>query len=337
MQSNLSQSRDSIHPGWLIRQVQSILPKWVDIRASLVLFAEILAGAIILFPLFSRLPFLGWDWYFFFNANHPTDNIFNPASPFLPYTKYFIALLTWMNWRDSLAILGGMTYMAIALGTWKNGGKYASIVLALTTPIPFFDLWVGHPDGLALIGLLSGLIPLALTQPQITLWGFLRSKAWIFWLGVCIIFVFVLRPNYLSVFSAGGNGWGHPASFGWHALGLPVLIIGLALIAGAGQNLWLLMSAGCMISPDLMPYHLLILLPAIGKISPRKKAVVWVAAWLVAVGIGLGGPWRWINLLFPLSVYFSLQTWQGYKDSITGYIALIRDYWKFAVNILARK
>lgn len=306
--------------------MQSILPKRKDILESTKLFGLILFGSVLLYPLMIRLPMLGWDWYRFFNSNHPTDNIFSPTSPFIPFTKYFIMLLTWMNWRDSLALLGGLTYMGIALGTWRNGGRFGSILLALLTPLPLIVLWVGHPDGLALVGYLTGFIPLALIKPQITFWGFLRSKAMFFWLVIVMCLVMLIWPNWLfAVFS---SRWDHSASSGWQALGWPMLLFGGILILGAGDNPWRLMAAGCFLTPDIMPYHLVVLLPAIGRVRGGRKIAVWAGAWLVFLGLGMGGSYRYLNLLFPLSIYFSLQNPQGYKEVVIGHLAVLRNFYR---------
>jgi hypothetical protein len=308
--------------GWIKAFVKSIMPQRKDLLDSAKLFGLILLGSILLFPLMARLPVLGWDWYRFFNINHPTDNINSPVSPFLPFTKYFIMLLTWMNWRDSLAVLGGITYMSVALGTWRYGGRYGSVLLALTTPLPLIVLWVGHPDGLALLGFLIGFIPLALVKPQITFWGFLRSRALTFWLAVVMGLVFLIWPNWLfSVFS---SRWNHSASSGWQALGWPLLLLGGLLLLGAGNDPWRLMAAGCFITPDIMPYHLVVLLPAIGHVRGGYKFLVWIGAWLIFIGVGLGGNFRFLNLLFPLSIYFSLQTPQNYWAVVSSHLAALR-------------
>lgn len=306
----------------LKKYLYPLLPRRDDIKASLKLFGLILSGGIILSPLMSKLPVLGWDWYFFFNANHPVDNIYSYYSPFLPYTKYIIGLLTWMNWRTSLALLGGFTFTAIALGTWRNGGRYGSILLAILTPLPLFVMWVGHPDGLALIGLLTGFIPLALIKPQVTFWAFLRSKATTFWLIVCLGMTMLIWPYWFGL--AFGIRWNHSAATGWQALGWPLLIVGLILILGAGNDPWRLMTAGCFITPDLMPYHLVVLLPAIGRVGGRSKVVVWLAAWMVFLGLGLGENYRYLNLLFPLSIYLSLQTMGEYRQSLLSHIELLQ-------------
>lgn len=292
----------------------SLLPGGKDIRSSLILFGQILLGGLVLFPITSRLPMLGWDWFFFFNANHPTDNIYSLYSPFLPYTKYIIMLFTWMDWRHSLAFVGGLTFTALALGTWRNGGRYGSILLALLTPLPLFLMWVGHPDGLALIGLLTGFIPLALIKPQITFWAFLRSKATAFWVFAILGATILIWPYWIK--AAFGNRWEHTAATGWQALGWPLILVGLVLIAGAGANPWRLMTAGCFLTPDLMPYHLVVLLPAIGYVKGRAKVIVWFAAWMVFLGLGLGNNYRLLNLLFPLSIYFSTHTWGEYRRTV---------------------
>ncbi len=276
----------------------------------------------MLYPLMIRLPVLGWDWYFFFNAHNPVDNIYSPLSPFFPYTRYIIQLFTWMPWRDSLAILAGMTYMALALGTWVSGGKYGSIAMALFTPLPIFVLWVGHPDGLALAGMITGIIPLALIKPQITFWSFLRNKAFIFWLVITFGLIFLLWPGWLP--NAFRIHWDHSGSFGWQALGWPLIIIGVIFLAGAGNDPWKLMASGCFLTPDLMVYHIIVLLPAIGKAPKWWKGVVWVCAWLILLGTGFGGYFRYIDLLFPLSIYLSLQTPQNYKKTLLGHISTVR-------------
>ncbi len=302
--------------------LRSLLPGSKDIKTSLTILGMVLLGGLALFPLMSRLPVLGWDWYYFFTAHHPTDNIYSVYSPFFPYTKYIIMLFTWMDWRHSLALLGGITFMAIAIGTWRNGGRYGSILLALLTPIPLFVLWVGHPDGLALVGLLTGIIPLALIKPQITFWAFLRCRATAFWLIVCIGLTILIWPDWPSV--AFGMRWNHSAATGWQAIGWPILLVGLVLILGAGNDPWRLMTAGCFITPDLMPYHLIVLLPAIGRVKGWLKLVVWLAAWMVALGLGLGGTYRYFNILFPLSIYLSLHTWEGYKQTIQSQVEFVR-------------
>lgn len=304
--------------------LQSVLPGKDAVRSSLRTLAYVLLGGGLLYPLMARLPVLGWDWYFFFTAHHPVDNIYSPNSPFFPYTKYVLAPLTQtMDWRQSLALLAGLTFMAIAIGTWINGGRYGSIALALLNPLPLFALWVGHPDGLALLGLLTGIVPLALIKPQVTIWAFLQSKKHFFWMALTLGLVLLIWPNWLRVPT--GMHWDHEASFGWQALGWPMLLVGAALLFGAGRNPWRLMAAGCFLMPDLMPYHVIVLLPALGYVKGWRKIAVWLAAWLIALGLGMGGAARYLSLLFPISIYLSTHTWAGYRAVVMGHRTLARE------------
>ena len=310
--------------------IRSLTPSRKDVLESLKLILYVVIGGIILIPITSRLPLLGWDWYFFFTAHHPVDNINSPLSPFLPFTKYLLMPLTWMPWRTSLALLAGLTYMTIALGTWKSGGKYGSIFLALMTPVPFFTLWVGHPEGLALLGMLTNIVPLAFIKPQLSFWAFFRSKALAFWVLFCLVLVFVIWPNWLQVPT--GMTWDHEASFGWQALGWPLLIVGALFLAGAGNDPWRLMAAGCFLTPDIMPYHMVVLIPAIGRVKGLWKITVWISAWLLLIGMGIGGNFRYINLLFPISVYVALHTQAGYKDTILSHIEAVKSIFRILVR-----
>jgi hypothetical protein len=310
---------------------RSLIPGWKDIFSSLKLFLYVVLGGIILIPITSKLPLLGWDWYFFFTSHHPVDNINNLHSPFFPFTKYLLMSITWMPWRDSLALLAGLTFMAIAIGTWKSGGKYGSIFLALLTPIPLIALWVGHPEGLALLGMLTNFIPLAFTKPQLTFWAFFRSKALAFWALFVLALVVIIWPSWLQVT---GTTWNHEASFGWQALGWPLLILGVILLAGAGDDPWRLMAAGCFLTPDIMPYHMVVLIPAIGRVKGYWKIAVWFSTWLLLLGVGLGGNYRYINLLFPICVYAGLQTPTGYRDIVQTHLAALNSILRLFVKKL---
>lgn len=103
-------------------------------RQSISSLIFILLGSLIIFPIVYKLPMQGWDWFFFFHANNPIANIYSQHSAYPPYAKYIIQLFTWMDWRTSFSLLNSITIMTVALATWKNGGRYWEILLALTIP-----------------------------------------------------------------------------------------------------------------------------------------------------------------------------------------------------------
>ena len=276
---------------------------------SFVTLLMIISGGLLLAPLTAQLPLLGWDWYYFFTAHHPHYTLYSANSAYPPFARYFIEMLTWLPWRDSFAILGGITLVSITIGTWRAGGGYGSIVLALFSAPVWMLLWVGHPDGLALAGVVSGFFPLTLIKPQITSWSLLADRrrlvASLLYLALTMI-VWPLWPfnfRYATV--------GHEADLGWKSTGYwPVAMLGLLLLVRAGRNPWRLMAAGSLVSPYLMPFHLVVLVPAIGAARGWKKGVLLLASWVVFFGAMLWRPMNIVILLYPLSVYTCLSNFR---------------------------
>jgi hypothetical protein len=158
------------------------------------------------------------------------------------------------------------------------------------------------------------LVPLALIKPQLTAWALLRTKKLFAWTAIFLGISFLIWWTWpLNLLQA---TFDHPAAFGWHALGWPVLGIGILLLLGAGHNLYRLMAAGCLISPYMMPYNLALLVPAIVQVRGPHKILVWSASWLVCLGVGLGGTARYLNLVFPLAVYLMSISFEDYRTNL---------------------
>jgi len=188
------------------------------------------------------------------------------------------------------------------------------VVLALATPPIWFLLWIGHPDALALLGLLTGFIPLALIKPQLTIWSLLRTRALACWTVVFLLLSLALWPWWpLSLRHA---TFTHPAVFGWTVTGWPIALIGIAMLAGAGSDPYRLMAAGCLLTPYLMPYNLALLLPAIGSSRGDRRIVLWATTWLLVLGVGLGGRARYLNLVFPIAAYCLTHSISGYRRNL---------------------
>lgn len=290
---------------------------WVSrssIYSSIKLIAYILVGSIIIFPLVTKIPLLGWDWFYFFNANNPAFNIYLKSSAYPPFTLYIIQLLTWMDWRNSLGLLNSITIMTISLATWKNGGRFKQIVLALTTPPLWFLMWIGHPDGLVLFGLITGIIPLILMKPILSIFGILSDRKLFAWSVLFCAVSIIVWPKWLL--SLQNATIGHEIAMGWADLGWPLLIIGFILIIGAGKDPYRLMAAGCFITPYLMPYHMAIIIPAIGKTRGWRQILLWISSWFVFLGTGLPGKWHILALIFPLVTYCMCGTIATYKENV---------------------
>ena len=283
---------------------------WSGVR----LFCIILLGALILSPLAARLPMLGWDWFYFFNRHNPDFNILSPTSAYPPYTAILLSALTWMDWRISLSILHSLTLISIAVGTWQNGGRYGSILLALLTPPVWYLLWVGQPDGLSLLGLITGFIPLALIKPQLTIFSLMKNHRSFVWTAIFLAASLLIWPLWLL--NLRRASFDHPAAFGWAATGWPILVLGLILLAGAGNNPYRLMAAGFLASPFLMPYNLALLAPSIGAAKGIRKILLWAAAWLTVLGVGLPWPAKYLHLVFPLCAYCLTHSLDDYRTNL---------------------
>jgi hypothetical protein len=94
-----------------------VIPLRPAIRQSLGLLLFAVIGSLVIYPLTSALPMLGWDWYFFFNANNAAFNINSAASAYPPFAKLILEPLTWLPWRASLALLNGITILTVAAAT----------------------------------------------------------------------------------------------------------------------------------------------------------------------------------------------------------------------------
>jgi hypothetical protein len=263
--------------------------------------AFILIGSAILAPIAYHLPLLGWDWYYFFNANNPDYNLYSLRSAYPPFAHYIIELFTWAPWRISLAALITISLLSIAIATWRNGGKYLDIILALTTPAIWFLFWVGHPDGLVLLGLVTGFIPLILLKPVLSIFAILENKKIFSWTIAILILSILIWPEWILNFQKATVG--HEADIGWAQSGLNLWIIGILLLVGSNRNRYQLMAAGCFITPYLMPYHMAILAPAVGTISSKKKILFWLASWSVFIGTGSSGTLRMLSYIYPITIY----------------------------------
>lgn len=291
-------------------------------RRNMLLFMKIIAGAALLSPLVGRLPMIGWDWYYFFNRYDPVYNLTAAASAYPPYTVYFIEALTWMDWRRSLSYLNALTLVTIAIATWLNGGRYGSIVMALLSPPVWFLMWIGHPDGLALLGLVINFIPLALIKPQLTIFSLFSRKRRLVWTLVFLCLTLLVWPAW--PLRLGSATLTHEAAFGWIVSGWPVLVLGVILLLGAGTHPYRLMAAGLLVSPYLMPYNLAVLLPAIGQVRGYRQVLIWASAWLVLLGVGLPWPAKYLSLVFPLAVYFLTHSFSAYVRNVAALVKPVK-------------
>lgn len=312
----------------------SIIPTRHEIKKSVYLFLMVIFGAVLLMPVVARLPILGWDWYFFFTAHNPDYNLYSARSAYPPFARYAIESLTWIdNWRTSLHLLTSISLVTIGICTWRAGGRAISVFLSIFSGAVLLRLWAGHPDCLALMGFLTGFVPLALIKPQVIGWALLSSRKLFSWTAIFLLLSVFLWPMWpLALANATFH---HEAAVGWQVTGWQTPIVGVLLLAGAGRNPWRLMAAGALIAPYLTPSQLAVLAPSIGAARGWKKVLIWTGGWMLPLGVGLGGTYKYLYFLFPLAIYLSLTSPKVYADNVYNLVSFASDIVRFAHRLIS--
>ena len=213
-----------------------------------------------------RLP-LAFDWIHFF------ENAHNVPAFYPPWARL---VCRWLPWP----LLIGLTLSTYAVAVMKRARSVASAVAAFVAMPLWWALFLGQLDGLAMLGVLGlpWLAPLALIKPQIAGFAILcRRKCLIVSIGFLLasLAIWGLWPlNLISYHTEHLDAVKWPQYVTLGLWGLPASILALWLVPG--WNADKLMLAGSFITPALIPYQLLPLMPAIARLP-------WWLAWLVAL------------------------------------------------------
>jgi hypothetical protein len=232
-----------------------------------------------------KLP-LAFDWLHFF------ENAHNIPAFYPPWTCYVCRLLTW-------PLLIGLTLSTYAVAVMKRARSVASAIAAFATMPFWWCLFLGQLDGLALLGVLGlpWLVPLALLKPQVACWAILaRRKSLI--VAVCFVLLSCLIwgfwPTQMFTYSierVDPLRW--PQQIGLGLWGLPLALIVLWAVPGWTEDK--LMMAGAFVTPALIPYQLLPLMPAIARLPWWLAWIVALTSWLPTTANWLGGLGWWLT------------------------------------------
>lgn len=295
---------------YIREHVQAFIHDWkqpihFDWRATLV----ILIGAILLYPLTVQLPMLGYDWYFFDRqviTNYP------------PWVNIVLRPLTIWDWRDGLALLNGILLGSLAVGTareaWQQSrvSRFIAIGMSILAAPTLMLMWQANPTPLVLFGYLAlpyGLIYAGL-QPHLIFFAILSRRAWIYWaLGFVILSVLLFGFWMPALFQdAVTERIGHPIAMGVAELGIPILLIGIAMLPFTRADPLQMMALGCFFVPYLMSVHFILLLPALGRVRGYRRWLLWFSAWLAflpAMFMNLES--KYAAMIFPLMVWWFLR------------------------------
>jgi len=245
----------------------------------LVLTAVFTAAACFL-P--ARLP-LAFDWITFFVDAH------NIPAFYPPWTAWIVRFLTW-------PLLIGITLSTYTVAVIKRAQSLASAILAFLVLPLWWTLFLGQLEGLALLGVLGlpWLMPLVLLKPQVAGWVIFSSKRAI--AVACIMLVVSLViwgfwPAKMLIYyaeHADVGRWPQDVSLGlW---GLPLAALVLWQVPGWDADK--LRLAGACVTPALIPYNLLPLMPALARLSWPWALAVALTSWLPLLA-NWAGPWAW--------------------------------------------
>jgi hypothetical protein len=119
---------------------------------SIFTLSYVIIGSLIIFPLVSKLPLLGWDWFYFFNANNPTINIFSTVSSYPAFHKIHYSITNMDGLADIFWVIKfNNDYDCINSNVekwWEIHSDYISLNYS-----PFMVSYVGRsPRGISAVG-----------------------------------------------------------------------------------------------------------------------------------------------------------------------------------------
>ena len=220
---------------------------------------------------------LAFDWLHFFEGAHNMPSFYPPWAGLV---------CRWLPWP----LLIGVTLSTYTVAVMKRARSVASAVAAFVAMPLWWTLFLGQLDGLAMLGILGlpWLAPLALIKPQIAGFALLcRRKCLI--VSVCFVLlsclIWGLWPLDMMGYHTGRTGGlGHASYIGLGLRGIPLAILVLCLIPGWTKDK--LMVAGTFVTPALIPYQLLLLMPMIASMPWYLAIITAVATWFPMILAG---------------------------------------------------
>jgi hypothetical protein len=94
---------------------------------------------------------------------------------------------------------------------------------------------------------------------------------------------------------------------GWATLGWPIMFVGLWMLLNARGDSWRLLAAAFVASPYVQPYHMVMLLPTLGRVQGWKRWILWGWVWVVGLVPAFMGITRYLALGFPVAVWWFLR------------------------------
>lgn len=243
--------------------------------------------------------FIGYDWYHAFSRGQLE-----------PYYPPYIGYIKWFTWPG----LVGLTCAALFIGLYQRYASLLVIVFAFFSLPLLWVLFLGQVDGLVLLGLtgLPWLTPLATLKPQISAFAFLANKRWLIIFILWILFTILIwgmwpldmlnhNTHWEKIF--GKEITAQPQNISLWPWTIPLALVMLWLSRG---DMDMLMLAGTIVTPHIIPYSYIVVLPAIARVKIWLAVSLVALTWLPLLANWLG-PWAWhLGHLFPLILWLNL-------------------------------
>ena len=224
---------------------------------------------------------LGWDWSHYFKQGR------NVQAFYPPWTPIILSQLSWSS-------LIGITLSTFSIAVLQRASSPLSAAMAFLTLPLFWTIFLGQLDGLGLLGVITlpWLVPLALMKPQLASFAILsHRKATIIAAVFLLLSLLIWGPWFrdsLAYHTDPQEAFPQDIALGW--LGIPIFVILVWKMPKNSPDWWML--AGATITPFLVPYHLLPLMPAIARLPKAWAAAAAVTSWL-PLAANWVGPCGW--------------------------------------------
>lgn len=244
-----------------------------------------LGCVLILWLLLSLLPLdrplLFYDWRVHLDGTYPMPNYYTP------WTRYVRYL--------GLPGLLSVTLVTFGIAVLVRARSPVSMLCAFLALPLYWTLFLGHVDGLVLLGLaaMPWLVPLALIKPHLSVWAMFARKEWLIATALFGLLSLALwGPWPIDVITASDCDAPNDCLAERHLglWGLPVFAFLVWQMPRDDPDWWML--AGAFVTPRLFPYNLIALMPAVARLPWPWALAVAVTSWLPLSANWLGD-WAW--------------------------------------------
>ena len=192
-----------------------------------------------------------------------------------------------------LAVSNRANLSTFSLAVLQRASSFPSTVAAFFNLPLFWTIFLGQLDGLALLGVvgLPWLAPLALIKPQVASFAIVSQHKAVIVAAIFLLLsllIWGLWPLNLLTYHADREEWPQDIALGW--LGVPLFGFLVWKMPKKDADWWML--AGTTITPFLIPYNLLPVMPAIARLPAKWALAAAIASWLPLAANWIG-PFGW--------------------------------------------